>query len=109
MNKEKENKIRKKAEYIESLLLNEDEWDVELFGNELQSEVWSLIKLIKGENIGDYIDDNRSCRYRDKHGYRENLGFDKQPNMESYISKLELTYQEECKLNDYFYMRMESI
>ena len=49
MNKEKENKIRKKAEYIESLLLNEDEWDVELFGNELQSEVWSLIKLIKGE------------------------------------------------------------
>ena len=58
-----------------------------------------------------YIDKiyKKSCSYRDKYGYRENLGFDKKPNVNSYISKLELTYQEECKLNDYFYMQMESI
>mgnify|MGYP003123488170 CR=1 FL=1 len=58
-----------------------------------------------------YIDKiyKKSCRYRDKYGYRENLGFDKKPNVKSYISKLELTYQEECKLNDYFCMRMKSI
>lgn len=58
-----------------------------------------------------YIDKiyKKSCSYRDKHGYKENLGWDKQPEMESYISKLELTYQEECKLNDYFIMKIESI
>ena len=58
-----------------------------------------------------YIDKiyKKSCSYRDKHGYRENLGWDERPSMESYISKLELTYQEECELNRYFIMQMESV
>tara|TARA_R100000329_G_scaffold100037_1_gene82562 strand:+ start:498 stop:701 length:204 start_codon:yes stop_codon:yes gene_type:complete len=58
-----------------------------------------------------YIDKlyKKSCRYRDKYGYKENLGWAERPKMNSYISKLELTYQEECQLNDYFIMQMESI
>jgi len=58
-----------------------------------------------------YIDKiyKQSCSYRDKYGYKENLGYDKQPKVDSYISKLELTYQEKCKLNDYFFMQMKSI
>ena len=43
-----ETEIIKQAKSIEVLLENENEWDEELFGHELQSEVWTLIELIKG-------------------------------------------------------------
>ena len=47
--------------------------------------------------------------YQDIYYYSAPKGFDKKPNVNSYISKLELKYQEECKLNDYFIMKIESI
>jgi hypothetical protein len=48
-------------------------------------------------------------RYRDRYGYRENLGYDQQPKVSIMLGKLTLTYQEECELLDYFTNRCNHI
>ena len=35
-----------------------------------------------------------AAHYRDNHGYRENLGFDSQRELEDYMSTLDLSYSE---------------
>ena len=41
-------------------------------------------------------------QYRDKHGYRENLGYDSRPKLTSYLGTLDLAYSEQCRILDYF-------
>jgi len=61
--------------------------------------------------IKKYIDKiyEKSCNYRDKYGYKENLGYDKFYKVTDYIGKFNLTYQEECELKTYFYNKMDRI
>jgi len=40
--------------------------------------------------------------YRDKSGYRENLGYDSRPNLTDYLSKLKLSYTDECRVLSHF-------
>lgn len=48
--------------------------------------------------------------YRDKHGYRENLGYDDVYKLEQYIdAHLKLTYPQECEVKNYFYKECEKI
>jgi len=63
------------------------------------------------KKIKRYIDKLylKCCNYRDKHGYRENLGYDQKYKFQRYMNKFDLTYQEECELSTYFYNKMESI
>ena len=51
----------------------------------------------------------KCCNYRNKYGYKENLGYDQENKFEEYISKFNLSYQEECKLKTYFYNKMDRI
>ena len=51
----------------------------------------------------------KCCNFRDKYGYKENLGYDQQSKFERYMWKFDLTYQEECELKTYFYNKMDRI
>ena len=52
---------------------------------------------------------NKAKRERDSKGYRENLGYDSQPELEDYMSKLNLSYQDEAKLIEMFYQYCSEI
>ena len=51
----------------------------------------------------------KCCNFRDKYGYKENLGYDQKNKFEEYMYKFDLTYQEECELNTYFCNKMKDI
>ena len=61
--------------------------------------------------VKKYIDRlyKKACNYRDKKGYRENLGYDKESQFSSYMCKFNLTYKQECELKDYFYYKMDNV
>lgn len=65
-------------------------------------------KISKGKKIVDRFI-NKAKAYRDKKGYRENLGYDSQPKVEDAICKLDLTYTEKCKIMDYFESECDKI
>ena len=52
---------------------------------------------------------NKAKRERDSKGYRENLGYDNQGELEDYMSKLNLSYQEEAELIKIFYRHCDEI
>ena len=52
---------------------------------------------------------NKAKRERDSKGYRENLGYDSQGELEDYMSKLNLSYQEEAELIKTFYRHCDEI
>jgi len=52
---------------------------------------------------------NKAKRERDSKGYRENLGYDSQGKLEDYMSRLDLSYQEEAELMKTFYLRCDEI
>jgi len=52
---------------------------------------------------------NKAKRERDKKGYRENLGYDSQRELEDYLSTLNLSYGEKTRLIALFYDRCEGI
>lgn len=47
--------------------------------------------------------------YRNRRGYKENLGYDQQPKLESYLFSLHLTYAEKCDLITLFYSECRKI
>ncbi len=47
--------------------------------------------------------------WKDKHGYRENLGYDKWPKLSDKISLLNLHYTELCKVKEVFYKMCDEI
>ena len=51
----------------------------------------------------------KAKRYRDKHGYRENLGYDTQPEIEDHLSRLDITYSEHAQLIKYFFTQCDSV
>tara|TARA_R100001510_G_C7655394_1_gene214530 strand:+ start:288 stop:482 length:195 start_codon:yes stop_codon:yes gene_type:complete len=51
----------------------------------------------------------KSCKYRDKNGYKENLGYDQFYKVTDYMEKFNLTYQQECELKTYFNNKMDTI
>jgi hypothetical protein len=63
------------------------------------------------DKIKKYINKiyKKSCKYKDKYGYKENLGYDKFYIVTNYIDKFNLTYPEECELKTYFYNKMDKI
>lgn len=52
---------------------------------------------------------NKAKKERDTKGYRENLGYDQYPTLTDKISKLNLSYQEECQIKNYFSEQCDSI
>jgi len=52
---------------------------------------------------------NKAKRERDSKGYRENLGYDSQRELEDYMSGLNLSYQEEAELIKIFYQHYDEI
>lgn len=52
---------------------------------------------------------NKAKRERDSKGYRENLGYDSQRELEDYMSGLNLSYQEETELMKTFYQHCDEI
>jgi hypothetical protein len=62
----------------------------------------------KGIKKADQLID-KAIKYRDRYGYRENLGFDQDIKLRSFLSKLNLHYQEECEVMDHFYNRAKQI
>jgi hypothetical protein len=44
----------------------------------------------------------KSIRERNAKGYRENLGYDQVPKFSSYLSGLDLSYVDQCRLNREF-------
>ena len=52
---------------------------------------------------------NKAKRERDSKGYRENLGYDSQRELEDYMSGLNLSYQEEAELIKIFYQHCDEI
>lgn len=51
----------------------------------------------------------KAKKERDTKGYRENLGYDSWYKIEEKIGSLNLSYQEECKVKDYFYSECDNI
>ena len=51
----------------------------------------------------------KSCNYRNKYGYKENLGYDQKNKVLDYMEKFNLTYQEQCELKTYFWNKMNRI
>ena len=52
---------------------------------------------------------NKAKKERDKKGYRENLGYDSQRELEDYLNILDLSYGEKARLITLFYRRCEEI
>jgi len=50
-----------------------------------------------------------AVNYKNKHGYRENLGYDQQNNLEEFMNEIDLPYGDAAEIIDYFYMKMEQI
>jgi len=46
---------------------------------------------------------------RDRKGYRENLGYDQERKLRDYLSGLDLTYSEQCRILDWFNSACRSI
>ena len=51
----------------------------------------------------------KAKKERDTKGYRENLGYDSWYKIEEKIGSLNLSYQEKCKVKDYFYSECDNI
>jgi len=52
---------------------------------------------------------NKAKRERDSKGYRENLGYDSQGELEDYMDGLNLSYQEKAELIKIFYQHCDEI
>ena len=65
----------------------------------------------KIKKVKTYIDKiyEKCCNYRDKYGYKENLGYDQKNKVLDYMRKFNLTYQEECEVLRYFDIQIKDI
>ena len=45
----------------------------------------------------------------DKKGYYENAGYEKQNDLEDFMSKLDMSYSEKADVITYFYQRMDAL
>lgn len=62
----------------------------------------------KGKQRVDYLI-QQAKEERDKDGYRENLGYDTIYELEDYLKRLALSYQEESEVTKYFYSECDKI
>jgi len=45
----------------------------------------------------------KAIAYKEKHGYRENLGYESDHVLDDFMETLDLTYNEKCCIRNYFY------
>jgi hypothetical protein len=50
-----------------------------------------------------------AINYRDKHGYRENLGYDQQNNLEDFMYELDIHISDAGEVINYFYLKMDQV
>ena len=65
-------------------------------------------EYLKGKKRVDEIFEEAK-KYRNEHGYKENLGYDQQPALNDYLYSLNLTYAQQSEIIDYFYVKMNQI
>lgn len=52
---------------------------------------------------------NQTKKKIDKKGHWENAGYEKQPDLEDFMSKLDISYSEKADVITYFYSKMDQL
>ena len=78
----------------------------------IREEIQNIINENNEKNKSIKFVDNlykKAIKIRDTKGHRENLGYDQQPKLEDFMSKLEMPYSDKADVITYFYSKMDSV